>query len=72
MEKYNVEIEYVFFNKGFIEIGWIAENIGFGQLTIHKVEQENKYVFDTEGMSQEFVDAVLNKVFIYIKKHIAE
>ena len=71
MEKYEIEIQYVFFNKGFIEIGWIAKNIGFGQLTIYKVEQANKYVFDTEEMSQEFVDAVLSKVFPYIKEHIA-
>lgn len=64
---YDVRINYIHFCSGTMIIGWSA-NIGFGQLTIYRVDfdEGEKFEFDTECLSNEFRDEVLSKVAEYL------
>jgi len=53
----NIEIEYLNHWDTGMTIGWSCQGIGFGQLTFSEEDG-----FDTEGMSQAFVLAVLKKL----------
>ena len=61
---------------GFV-IGWSAEGIGFGELTIfaepkgntniHEFHDQNEWHCENEGMSRDFVKAVLAKLGDIVK-----
>lgn len=59
-----LEINYVNFLQDRIEIGWIA-NIGFGVLTIHKVD--DRFEVDTECLGSNFYSEVLEKFKEYLQ-----
>lgn len=69
--KYDVSINYIWFDKDVMTIGWSA-NIGFGQLTVYRIDKSTKeyidesFAFDTECLSDEFRDEVLSKVPEYL------
>ena len=44
-----------------LNIEWVANGIGFGELNIHYNEKTGKWSKDTEYMSDEFCQAVLAK-----------
>lgn len=68
-KEYNVEINYIHFHNEVVIIGWSA-NIGFGQLTIYRSnEDEDKFYFDTECLSDDFRNEVLSKVGEYLITH---
>lgn len=61
-----IKINYIDFKEDKIIIGWSASNIGFGQLTIYK-RADDEFDFDTECMSNEFRDRVLDEMVKYLK-----
>ena len=63
---YEIEIQDVRFFTNAMIIDWICNNIGWGELTIVKNEEEDKYEIDSECMSDEFVKEVLLKTIDYI------
>ena len=63
---YEIEIQDVRFFTNAMIIDWICNNIGWGQVTIVKNEEEDKYEIDSECMSDEFVKEVLLKTIDYI------
>ncbi len=62
-----IEIDYIHIQRDIIIIGWSAENIGFGQLTLVQYE-EGKFDIDSECMSKEFCNDVLAAAAKYILK----
>lgn len=65
-KEYDVSINYIHFCNNVVVIGWSA-NIGFGQLTIYRSNEDNdKFYFDTECLSDDFRDEVLSKVGEYL------
>ena len=63
---YEIEIQDVRFFTNAMIIDWVCNNIGWGELTIVKNEEEDKYEIDSECMSDEFVKEVLLKTIDYI------
>lgn len=68
MKKYEIEIDYVYFNENCMLIDWSAKNIGFGVLTIVFNERENLFQIETETMGEEFYKQVLEEAKKYILK----
>jgi len=66
MKDYEIEIDYVHFNKDNICIGWSA-NIGFGVLTIN--QNNNTFAIETECLGQNFYEQVMQKFQEYILNH---
>lgn len=65
--KYNIRINYITFSGGAMYIGWSAKNIGFGVLSIYTDSKDGtKFDFDTECMSDEFRDQVLEGAIKYM------
>lgn len=65
-KEYDISINYIDFCENVVIIGWSA-NIGFGQLTIYRSNEDNdKFYFDTECLSDDFRDEVLSKVEQYL------
>lgn len=62
-----MKINYIHFDKDVMIIGWGAEGIGFGQLTV--MNRNNKYIIDSEGMSKNFCNQVLKEAQKYIIKN---
>lgn len=67
---YDIKIDYVNFFDDVLVIGWSA-NMGFGQLTVYKVidYDSESFVFDTENMSDEFRNQILEKTVEYLIKN---
>ena len=68
MKKYEIEINYIHFETSVMIIGWSAKGIGFGQLTVYNDDKDDKFIIDTECMSDAFRDQVLEEAIEFIVK----
>lgn len=66
--KYEITINYIHFEESAMIIGWSAKGIGFGQLTIYNNGKDDEFIIDTETMSNEFRDQVLEKAMKFMTK----
>lgn len=67
MKDYDIEIDYVHFNRDCVSIGWSA-NIGFGVLTIYQDDDDKPFEVDTEHLGDNFYKQVLDKFKEYLLK----
>ena len=70
MKERKVEVDYVEFFDGGMDIWW-SGNIGFGHLVVYTVSGQNEneeviYKMDTECMGKEFVLDIMNKAKEFI------
>ena len=66
--KYDIKINYVHFESCAMIVGWSAKNIGFGQLTVYNNGKDDQFIIDTETMSNEFRDQVLEEMIKFLVK----
>lgn len=70
MKERKVEVDYVEFFDGGMDIWWLG-NISFGHLIVYTISGQNEneeviYTMDTECMGKEFVLDIMNKVKEFI------